>query len=209
MSRSKALSSTPAHLLPPGVSAGPVRPLFIEPSRELTEADLTALARAPTQAIFPIKHVRAIHHRQAQLVALGRNDNEVAAVCGTSSARVKSLRTNPAFADLVAYYMEQQIELDYETHLRIQGKLVDILELTTNEIQERLEDDAKRAAMRTQELRQLAEFAADRTIAPPRATQQGNVTPPTKIQLNFGYKPKEKEAESESQIIDVTAEASS
>lgn len=205
--RSKALSSTPAHLLPPGVSSGPVRPLFIEPSRELTEADLVAFSRAPTQAIFPIKHVRAIHHRQAQLVALGRADNEVAAVCGTSSARVRSLRTNPAFADLVAYYAEQQIELDYETHLRIQGKLVDILELTTNEIQERLEDDAKRAAMRTQELRQLAEFAADRTIAPPRATQQGNVTPPTKIQLNFGYKSKEKEPES--QIIDVTAETSS
>jgi hypothetical protein len=203
--RSKGLNSTPAHLLPPGVEAGAVRPLFIEAGRELTDEDLVALSIAPTRAIFPTKHVRAIHHRQAQLVALGRPDNEVAAICGTSSARVRDLRTNPAFADLVSYYQEQRIELDYETHLRIQGKLVDILELTTNEIQERLDDDAKRAAISLSELRKTAEFAADRTIAPPRATQQGNVTPPTKISLNFGWAPK-KDQQIEAQTIDVTPE---
>lgn len=203
-SRSKGLQAIPAYLQPAGHSSGAIKPLFIEIGRELGPDDLKLLENSPKIQIFPIKQVRAIHHRQAQLVALGRPDNEVAAIVGTSVGRVRELRTNPAFADLVAYYQEQRLEIDFETHMRIQGKLVDILELTTNEIQDRLETESTRAAMKTQELRQLAEFAADRTIAPPRATQQGSSTPPTKIELNFGWRAKPKDHEAESTVVDVT-----
>lgn len=203
--RSKGLSGVPSFLQEPGASG--VRPLLIETGRELTEDDIHALELAPTNVIFPIKHVRAIHHRQAQLVALGRPDNEIAAIVGTSVGRIRDLRTNPAFADLVSYYTEQQLEVDFETHLRVQGKIVDILELTVNEIGDRLEDEGQIKRIPIGQLRQLAEFAADRTIAPPRATQQGSTTPPTKIELNFGFEGKDKEEKDNT--IDVIPESTS
>lgn len=65
----------------------------------------------------PIKQLRAVHHRCAQLLAAGTLDqNQVAILCNFSPSRVSWLiNHDPAFQELVAYYrsvMEQQF-LDF------------------------------------------------------------------------------------------------
>jgi hypothetical protein len=141
----------------------------------------------------PLKKARAIHHKQAQLLAAGHSNEEVASIIGTTSARISLLRNDPTFRELIAFYSDQSAEIELETHKRIQNTLIDVLELSANEIQQRLEDDTQRARMPLGELRRTAEFAADRSIAPPRATQQGSTMPPARIEFNFGFKSKQDE----------------
>lgn len=191
-----------ARLLPPRRGAV-AQPVHLELVRELTEADLARLPGALPVALNPIKRAREIHHRQAQLVAGGRKAVEIAAICGCTPERIHQLKLDPTFQHLVAYYQNQVSEIEYETHKRVQGKLVDVLELATDEIQERLENETARKLLPMNELRKVAEFAADRTIAPPRATQGGPALPPTKIELNFGFVPKDRETEV-NPAIDVT-----
>jgi len=165
------------------------QPAVMSLVREITEADLERLALALPTAPPPLQKARAIHHKQAQLLAEGYSVNEVAAIVGSTAQRISLLKNDQTFAELISYYQDQRAEIEFETHRRIQNTLVDVLELAAGEIQERLSDDTARSAVALPELRKLAEFAADRTVAPPRATQQGSALPPTKIELNFGYKP--------------------
>jgi hypothetical protein len=188
-----------ARLLPPRRGAV-AQPVSMELVRELTEEDLAQLSNALPIAANPIKRAREIHHRQAQLVAEGRKDVEIAAIVGCTPQRIYDLKKDPTFQYLVAYYSSQASEIEYETHRRVQGKLVDVLELAVDEIQTRLEDNTSRAETPLSELRKVAEFAADRTIAPPRATQVGSALPPTRIELNFGWK------QPEPTTVDVTPE---
>jgi hypothetical protein len=173
--------------------------------REITEADLARLPFALPTGAQQIKKARAVHHKQAQLVAEGRRDAEIAAIVGCTAQSIHDHRKDPTFQDLVSYYHEQQVQIEQETHARVHGQLVDILELTVTEIQTRLEGDDVRARISLSELRKTAEFAADRTIAPPRATQGGSALPPARIELNFGFKSKaQDDAAPSSSIIDVT-----
>lgn len=174
-------------------------PVTMEFVRGLTEADLEHLAYIPQTAPPALKRARAIHHKQAQMLAEGYSVTEVAATVGSTPSRVCLLQNDPTFNELIAYYHEQVVQVELETHRRIQGTLVDVLELAAGEIQDRLSDDAQRARVSLGDLRRIAEFAADRTVAPPRATQQGNALPPTRIELNFGYK-------KEPKIIDMESE---
>jgi hypothetical protein len=177
--------------------------------RDLTAADLARLANALPTTIPPLKKMRATHHKQAQLLALGHKPTEVARVCGTTPSRLSVLQNDPTFSELISYYQSQQSEVAIETHKRVQETLVDVLELAANEIQERLSDDTKLSRLDVSELRKIAEFAADRTVAPPRATQQGSTLPPTKISLNFGFVKKESKQEKllpDATIIDVESD---
>lgn len=188
-----------ARLLPPRRGAV-AQPCHMEVLGEITEADLALLPGAKPINPNPIKRARAIHQRQAQLVAEGRKDYEVAALTGCTPQRIVQLKNDPTFQLLVSYWQDQDHQIEYETHRRVQGKLVDVLELATDEIQERLENDASRKLLPLGELRKVAEFAADRTIAPPRATQTGSTLPPVSIKLDFGWK----QPETSNPPIDVT-----
>lgn len=192
-----------ARLLPPRRGAI-AQPVSMELVRELTADDLARLPTGLPLALNPIKWAREVHHRQAQLVAEGRKDIEIAAIVGCTAERIHQLKNDPTFQHLVAYYGDQVSEIEFETHRRVQGKLVDVLELAVDEIQIRLEDDTTRQVLPTSELRKIAEFAADRTIAPPRATQSGSALPPTRIELNFGWKQPETNSDPASTTIDVT-----
>lgn len=73
--------------------------------RELTEADLPALARpgkATPQANVVRLHSR--HHQIARLVAEGRDGADIALISGYNPAFISQLQHNPAFAALVAHY---------------------------------------------------------------------------------------------------------
>lgn len=52
-----------------------------------------------------IKVLRASHHRAAQLIAMGMEQNKVAALCNRSVQGLSHLMGNPAFRELVAHYI--------------------------------------------------------------------------------------------------------
>ena len=161
-------------------------PLTLEYERDLTMNDIARLNLAMPQGPPPIKTVRAIHHRQAMLIAQGKTVAEVARLVGSTETRIHQLEHDPAFSELVHYYKDQCTEIEFDAYRRVQNILVDILELSSTEIVDRLEDPSKRAAVPMGELRKLSEFAADRSIAPPKATAS-NAIPPMKVELNFGF----------------------
>lgn len=161
-------------------------PLTLEYERDLTMNDIARLDLALPQAPPPIRTVRAIHHRQAQLLAEGKSMAEVARIVGSDESRIARLSNDPAFAELVHYYRDQCTEIEFDAYRKAQDALVDIFELTQEEIRARLEDPDKIARVSLSELRQLNQFAADRSVAPPKAVAN-NVVPPMKVELNFGF----------------------
>ena len=163
--------------------------------RRLTAQDFIDAQMKPSGKVAApiIQRLRTIHHRAAILVAEGRPDIEVATLCGYTPQRVRDLKVDPAFSELVVGYQEQFKELLVNESVRVQTKLTDVFELATDEIRERLEDDKTRKELPIGELRQVAAFAGDRSVAPPKAAPS-NVAPPVHVTFNIGsrdIKPKD------------------
>lgn len=66
--------------------------------------------------------------------------------------------------------------------------------MAIDELKERLEDDAKLKALPIGEVRKIAEFAMDRTVAPPKAAPNTQA-PPAAITINFGTALKDRSSE--------------
>lgn len=162
-------------------------PLVLEVVRELVDSDLKDLLNSPNIDVPVLKKLRAIHHRQAALLAEGKTNNEVAAICGTTAQRIVQLKQDPTFKELVGYYQDQIITMQLEDSARVRDKLVDLGEMAVDELRDRLEDEGKRNAMPTGEIRQVAQMALDRTVAPPKSTTNITTTPAV-ITLDFGGK---------------------
>jgi hypothetical protein len=176
-------------------------PLTLSVIRELTPQDMLRLNEAPKVGVPMIQRLRATHHRQAQLLAAGHSVTEVAAIVGCTTARLTQLQNDSTFTELVAYYNDQIMSAMIEDTARLRDKLVDAGEMAVDELRDRLDDDVKRAAMSTDNVRKIAEFAMDRTVAPPKAAPQ-QVSAPTAITINFGT-PIRQSRTLEAQAIDV------
>lgn len=163
----------------------PKRPIFLEVLRELSPADLGRLGEAPKVSVPTVQRLRAIHHRQAQLLASGRTPTEVAAIVGCTVQRLVQLQVDPSFTQLVAYYQDQIMVQALEDGARLKDKLVDVGEMAVDELRERLEDDQRRKGIHIGEIRKIAEFAMDRTVAPPKTAVPPSTTP-ANITINFG-----------------------
>jgi hypothetical protein len=48
--------------------------------------------------------LRRAHHLKALLVAIGREIEEVAAICDTTMERLEHLSADPSFREIIAYY---------------------------------------------------------------------------------------------------------
>ena len=177
-------------------------PLLLEVTRDLLPQDLRRLSDAPKTSVPTLQRLRAIHHRQAQLLASGRTATEVAAIVGVTVQRLVQLQVDPAFTQLVAYYQDQIMVQALEDGARLKDKLTDLGEMAVDELRERLEDDQRRKSTHIGEIRKIAEFAMDRTVAPPK-TAVPTSTAPTAITINFGTKLKPRPA---SPLIDGVAE---
>jgi hypothetical protein len=160
-------------------------PLLMEVTRELTADDLLRLGDAPKVNVPVIQKLRAVHHRQAQLLAQGKTPSEVAVIVGCTVQRLVQLRQDPTFSELVVYYHDQMMVASMEDASRIQGKLVDAAELAVDEILERMENEAGKKKIPIGELRQIAELGLDRTVAPPK-TAPPQSTAPNNVTINFG-----------------------
>lgn len=163
----------------------PASPLLMEVTRALTAGDLDRLSEAPKVSVPTVQRLRAIHHRQAQLLAQGKKVSEVAAIVGCSVQRIVQLQVDPAFTQLVEYYSDQIMVLALEDGARLRDKLIDLGEQAVDELRDRMEDDTKRQSMPVGEVRKIAEFAMDRTVAPPKTAVPPN-SAPAAITINFG-----------------------
>ena len=160
-------------------------PLLMEVTRNLTAEDLGKLAEAPKVSVPILQRLRATHHRQAQLLASGKSVSEVALIVGCTTQRLVQLQVDPTFKELVSYYQDQVMSAMITDASRLQDKIVDVGEMAVDELKDRLEDDNVRAKMPVGEIRKIAEFAMDRTVAPPKAAPPQNTTP-ANVTINFG-----------------------
>ena len=131
--------------------------------REITALDLPivlqelrehnwAKANAPGGDV--VRVLRTGHHQLAQLLATGVSDVDASYVTGKSVGTIKSLRGDPAFRELLAYYAQQQEARD----LNVYDRLVTIGALASEILQERLEESPEKFT--NGELRGLLEIAA-------------------------------------------------
>jgi len=79
--------------------------------REITPDDLIQFhsSNLPTNSRAPLAKIRDPHHYLAQMVADGKKTVEISAVTGYSPSRIDTLRSDPAFMELVAHYEEQNV----------------------------------------------------------------------------------------------------
>ena len=159
--------------------------LLLEVERKLTPDDLLRLGDAPKVSVPILQKLRATHHRQALLLAEGKSLGEVAAIVGCTTQRLVQLQVDPMFQELLAYYSDQMMVNAMESGRRLQEKILDAGEMAVDELTRRLEDDGLRTTMPTDQVRKIAEFAMDRTVAPPKAAPPTNTTP-LSVTLNFG-----------------------
>jgi hypothetical protein len=160
-------------------------PLILEVTRELTAEDIARMGDAPKVSVPVLQRLRATHHRQAGLLAEGKSVKEVAAIIGCTTQRIVQLQVDPTFADLVAYYHDQMMVNLLSDAARLKAKIIDVGEMAVDELVDRMEDDAKRQNMPVGEIRKIAEFAMDRTVAPPQSAPSAQIIPAV-ITMNFG-----------------------
>lgn len=160
-------------------------PLLMEVDRVLTQADANRLGEAPKVTVPILQKLRATHHRQALLLAQGKSVSEVAAIVGCTPQRLTQLQIDPTFIELVGYYQDQHMTQMLTDGARLADKIVDLGEMAVDELRERLEDEDKRKKMPIGEVRKIAEFAMDRTVAPPKSAAPTS-TAPAAITINFG-----------------------
>lgn len=182
-------------------------PLVMEVARELTAEDVRRLGAGPKVGVPVLQRIRATHHRQAALLAEGKSVTDVAMIVGCTTARITQLQNDPAFAELVIYYRDQILTAQISDAARLKDKIIDVGEMAVNELAERLEDDDRRRRMHVGDVRKIAEFAMDRTVAPPQVAAS-TPSPPAAITINFGT-PIRTPAElaGRGEIIEGTAEA--
>lgn len=145
--------------------------LSLTPGRALVEADADAIAEGGVAAIVsPLTRLRHTHHELARLIAEGRPGVEVSAITGKSQSWISTLRSDPAFAELVAYYASQKDAVYLDVHARLAGLGTDAV----NELQHRLDTDPDRLTAR--EVLEIAEMALDRSVAPAKSAGPGSGT---------------------------------
>lgn len=164
-----------------GRAAAPLGLIYI---RDLTADDIKLACETPLGTQAPaLAKIRARHHSLAKLVAEGRSGAEIAALTGYTASRVSILTSDPTFGELVAYYQSMGAEIYADVH-----KQLALLGMTAiEELQERLEEAP--ASLTTREVRELGEFALDRSIAPKAGAAGASVGPgagsPVTVNIKF------------------------
>lgn len=155
----------------------------VEYLRDLNEADLAALATPARKetAALPLRQMRRAHHMLAKLIADGVKHVEAASITGYSPSRISVLVRDPAFSELVSYY-SSQAEVAY---LDVHNRLATLGMSTVEELQERLE--ASPEEFSNKELRELAEFALDRSVTPQARQGGSGQAPGTSVAIEVKF----------------------
>lgn len=155
----------------------------IEFRREATQGDLDLLAARNPARGLPMQtllHVKHSHHQLARVLACGSGNIEASGLTGYSPGRIAELKTDPAFQELLAYYVNQKEIIFSDTLERM--KVVGLHAL--DELMRRLEEDPE--GWSKTELRQLVDLLLVQSQAKAqtavRTGGQGG-----EIQINIGF----------------------
>ena len=121
----------------PRVLGRPRAELYMSYERDLTEADIAALALPRGSAPPALKRIHSSHHSVARCLAAGMKPGQVALVTGYSASRISILQNDPAFQALVQDYRTEAKSVFGDLAERMTNISLDAIEL----LQERLQDD--------------------------------------------------------------------
>ena len=172
--------------------------------REITAADLPLLAQelrehnwaaaSPERALSTL---RTGHQQLAQLLASGVNDLDASMITGRTVSSIRTLRVDPAFKELLAYYADQQEQHHFDAYNRLVtlgGTAMDVL-------QERLEE--KPDNFTNNELRQIVESTMDRSAAPAKGDPRQGQGQQAGLNVHINFVPARNGAIIEGEATDV------
>lgn len=137
-------------------------PVMAEDAGELSVEDLLRASSLPHEKSGPVVlNLRQSHHHIARLIAKGAKTNEISALTGMTPPRISTLKSDPAFKELVEYYTDMD-EKQYEDaradmHQRLAQLGFDTIEI----LHEKLLDDPTQFDNKM--LLAIVEASADRT----------------------------------------------
>lgn len=149
-----------------GRAAKPVSATIV---RELELGDLALLNEERGTAPSAVKRLSERHHALARSIASGMKPGEAAALTGYDNARVSVLLSDPAFKELVKFYLEDVTRQYAGLHEVMAGMSLDAM----LEIRQRLEDEGDKIPIAT--LLEIGKMGADRTGHGPSSKQEVNV----------------------------------
>lgn len=133
-------------------------PMYVEYSRDLTEADIAALS-GPRGAEQPraLQRIHASHHSLARCLATGMKPGQAGLITGYSPGRISILQGDPAFQALVADYAQEAKSVFADLASRMNDLSLDAIEI----LQERLHANPETFTVPV--LLELVKTFADRT----------------------------------------------
>jgi len=124
--------------------------------------------------------LRTSHHKLAQLLAGGVPDAEASFITGRSTGSISSLRSDPAFRELLSYYEAQQEGRDTNVYDRLTTLGVTAMEI----LQQRLEESSEK--LTNADLTKIMDSAFDRSVAPAKGgPRAGAPQSGLNVQINF------------------------
>ena len=144
------------------VTAAEVRPLTGKDIARITDEERAT--KAPC-----LKKLRQRHHALARALASGMPQGEAAISCGYTDAYVSTIKSSPAFTELVAFYTNEVKEAYIGMHDAMAGLSRDAVD----ELTDRLEVEPTDFSVG--QLIELGKFGADRTGHGPATSSTVNV----------------------------------
>lgn len=136
---------------------------------------LHSSSNLPSDPKAPLARLRDPHHTLAQMLANGDDPIIVSRVTGYSTARIRTLIRDPAFAELMAFYAEQKVHRDRDIDLSIRH----VAMAASAELQERLDDTPE--AFSNEELRKLRNDSLDRVGYGPQSKKTIEIHDPKAV----------------------------
>lgn len=134
------------------LECGPIRMDHVEAIKSYVEGD------TPLGVDYhDVKVMRASHHKVARLLAAGVHDIRVAALTNYTQSRISTLKSNPAFQDLMRYYSKAVDEEYVDFHSAAADLGADALQ----ELHRRLEEEPEKFSIAA--LDNIVKTTADRT----------------------------------------------
>lgn len=147
-------------------------PLSFGPAEILTQEELDATVAKSlngttgqdVSATSVVQKLRASHHAVARLVAENVPDATISRLTGYGVDRISVLKHNPAFKELVAFYVSEVSDQQVEVVERLRSLALDGIDV----LQERLLDEPEK--IKTEDITKLVNAALDRSGNGPTST---------------------------------------
>lgn len=120
----------------PQISATPSKECHVAFERDLTQADLAALALPRGTRPKSLVRIHASHHSLARCLAAGMKPQQASLVTGYSPGRISVLQNDPAFTALVADYRSEAKSVFADLAERMSDISLDAIELLHERMQE-------------------------------------------------------------------------